>query len=71
MIAKIRKNYKRLYVMIVLVAFLGLYRNVLYVNASEKRGKIVDVSHQKYTYTEMKNDILVLQKKYFRKVIHV
>ena len=62
MIAKIRKRYKKLYCVITFMFFLGLYINVLYVYASEKKGKNVDVSHQKYTYTEMKNDIFALQK---------
>ena len=64
MIAKIRKRYKKIYCVITFMAFLGLYINVIYVNASEKKSKIVDVSHQKYTYNEMKNDIFALQKKY-------
>lgn len=58
----IMKKKSIYYSVVVILLFLAL--GGIHVQASDKNGKIVNVSHQKYTYSEMKKDIEALEKKY-------
>lgn len=62
--ARTRKIYKKIYIIVTFIVVFGINIISIQVNASDKNGKVVDVSHKKYTYNEMKKDIYTLQKKY-------